>query len=316
MKQRQISLVVLAALLMPPWEAFAAPFTFEVVATFDYPGANAYTSANGIDERGDVAGTYLDQNSVYRGFVRFNDGRFSDPITEPNALDFTFASGINSSRTVCGSFLANGGYEGYILSGGIFTEFALSALHTFVGDLNDMNNFCGETISPNQGFVSIDSAVTILSIEGGDYTSANCINNLNQVVGSYTQGGETFGFYRDADGTLTYPIAVASAIGTTLYGLNDRGLMVGIASFGRGTRAVLFNGPNRYVLYSVPGATDTYFADINNRGLICGSYFDQAGRHGFLARVRPATLGVAARGSVLTFDISHLRQGEALCVNN
>src|SRR6266567_2847344 len=45
--------------------------SIEVISTFDYPGAGNLTLPQKINERGDVAGIFLDSNSVSRGFVRF-----------------------------------------------------------------------------------------------------------------------------------------------------------------------------------------------------------------------------------------------------
>ena len=292
-KLRHLSFFIAAVFLVSHAQVLAATITFEVLATFDYPGANAYTTADGINERGDVAGTYYDQGSVYRGFVRFGNGRFSDPINEPNTFSFTFASGINSSRTVCGSFFrAFEGYQGYILSGGTFTEFALSASSTFIIDINDGGNFCGNTLNPDEGFVSIGGTVTILSLGGQVQTSVGGINNFDQVVGHYVEGTSRFGFRRDADGTLQYPIAVASALKTQLEGINDNGQMVGsVSNDGISWSAVFFLSPGQHVLYNYPGAANTYFDGINNRGLICGSYYKGTGtgvgRHGFIVRMKP-----------------------------
>ena len=289
-------LLLFAILLMCPWRAFAGPITFEILTTFDYPGANAYTTATGINERGDVAGTYLDQSSIYRGFVRFADGRLSDPIIEPDGDSTTFAEGINSSRTVCGGFSASGENKGYFLSGSTFTEFDLGTSFTDVRDLNDLGNFCGDTISPGQGwqgFVTIGGTLSTISLGDGSTPSAAGINNLDQVVGSYSQGGRIFGYRRDADGTLSYPIVVAGALSTQLHGVNDSGVMVGYVSIEGKISAALFQSPGQYTLYDYPGATETYFYDINNRGLICGTYYHtgtgKVAHHGFIARVRPAT---------------------------
>jgi hypothetical protein len=70
--------------------------------------------------------------------------------------------------------------------------------------------------------------------------------------------------------------------------------MVGVVSVTSsaavGTHGVLFLSPHEFVLYDYPGATTTYFTDINSHGLVCGNYTDNRNNsHGFIARVRLAT---------------------------
>ena len=85
MKPKQIFNSILAVLFVfPLMGTFAqqAPNSgsIEVITTFDYPGTGNNTLPQKINERGDVVGIFLDSNLVSRGFVRFSDGSFSDPI--------------------------------------------------------------------------------------------------------------------------------------------------------------------------------------------------------------------------------------------
>src|SRR5437870_10399546 len=130
MKLKQIFNSILAVLfLFPLMGTFAQQAansgSIEVITTFDYPGTGNSTLPQKINERGDIVGIFLDSNRVSRGFVRFSDGSFSDPIVDPNdTVGLTEGRGINNSRTVCGDYAASdGNFHGFFLSGGTFTEY-------------------------------------------------------------------------------------------------------------------------------------------------------------------------------------------------
>ncbi len=259
--------------------------TFKVVATFDYPNQSASTLASGVNDRGLVA-AYFATTRLARGFVRFPNGNFSQPIREPNEVaDITWLTGINNLSTVCGVYQAHGSLQSFFLSDDTFVEFAIPGRDTYVQGINDAGNFTGysTTDADITSFVSIDGTVTFFTV-GGFVPFPHGINNLNQCVGYYQdEEGNGHGFWRQADGTLNYPIDVGlGATNTGLDGVNDRGWMAG----GHAGHAAFFLTPNKAFLYDYPGALVTSFAGINNRGLICGYYQDtSAVIHGLLVRV-------------------------------
>ena len=115
------------------------------------------------------------------------------------------------------------------------------------------------------------------------------LNNVDQIAGRYTYSGLIdHGFFRDADGTLTFPIDPPGSTGTFPIGINDRKLMVGRFDDGSGiTHAFVFQMPDKFLVYDFPGATLTSFNGINSAGVICGRYEDSSGiGHGIIARVR------------------------------
>jgi hypothetical protein len=263
-----------------------SPVTFELVASFDYPGAVS-THATAINDRGNVAGWCEVRRLVVRGFVRFREGRFTEPITDPDSSDgTTYLNGLNNTGVGSGYYESDTGGDGFLYSGSTFTNLNLGS-GADVEKINDAANYCG-TIFPTGGFVSIDGTLTSIVIPGAA-TGAEGINNLNQVVGSYTIGDVTYGYRRDADGALDYPIAVPGVFFTGLRGINDQGWIVGNVSGQTGTHGVLFQSPDRYVLYDYPDAGLTTFTGINNHGLICGTYTDARGVfHSFIVRASSA----------------------------
>ena len=273
-----------------------APPTITVLTTFDYPGAGNSTTGYGINNRGDIAGDYLDASNVRRGFVRFSNGSFSAPIVEPNdTANYTRGRGINNARTIDGDFFntADNSYHGYILSGGVFTQFDIGGpVSTDLYGINDAGNFVGSygsTVQPNQAFVNITGTTTVITIPGAYDSGASAINNLNQVAGAYStnSGLLQHGFFRNANGALTFPIDFAGATITVLNGINDRGWMVGRYDFADNIDHGFFlKLPNTFISFDYPGATGTSLNGINKNGLISGRYTDAGGlRHSFVAQV-------------------------------
>ena len=302
MKPKQIFNSILAVLfLFPLMGTFAqqAPNSgsIEVITTFDYPGTGNSTLPQKIDERGDIVGIFLDSNLVSRGFVRFSDGSFSDPIVDPNdTVGLTEGRGINNSRTVCGDYAASdGNFHGFFLSGGTFTEYDIAgAASTLVHSINDSADFAGafSLTGPNgihHGFVSVGGTITSFSVPGALQTFAYELNNSNQlVVGYYIDGsGIVHGYYRDASGALHFPIDPSGSTATILFGLNDKNWVVGrYADSSGATHGLFFVPPNNFFTFDYPGSTFTSLGGINDQGLICGRYVDTSRiAHGFLARV-------------------------------
>ena len=152
---------------------------------------------------------------VTRGFVRFSDGSFSDPIVDPNdTVGFTEGRGINNSRTVAGDYvISDGTLHSFFLSGGTFTEYDVpGAVQTNLLSINDAASFTGG-FDPDgsgifQGFVSVGGTLTSFSVPGALSTFAYEINNSTQLVVGYyiDSSGILHGYFRDTNGALHFPI--------------------------------------------------------------------------------------------------------------
>jgi hypothetical protein len=295
MKAKHIFNSILAVLFVFPLmgtfaQQAANSGSIEVITTFDYPGTGNQTLPQKINERGDVVGVYLDSSGVTRGFVRFSDGSFSAPIVEPNdTVGFTEGRGINNSGTVCGDYVtSDGNSHGFFLSGGTFTEYNIpGAPSTDVLGINDAGDFTGgfgDGIF--QAFVSVGGTITSWSVPGAILTLAYEINNSNQLaVGYYIDSGILHGYFRDADGTLHFPIDPSGSVATVLFGLNDRNWVVGRYASSGVTHGLFFVPPNQFFTFDYPGSTFTSLNGINDQGIICGRYVASGIAHGFLARV-------------------------------
>ena len=301
MKTKHIISSILAVLFVFPVmgalaQQAASSGSIEVITTFDYPGAGNSTLPQKINNRGDVVGEYIDSGGVTRGFVRFSDGSYSDPIVDPNdTVGFTEGRGINNLRLVNGDYVAADGFvHSFFLSGGIFTEYDVpNTVQTNLLSVNDAGNFTG-AFDPDgsgifQAFVSIGGTLTSWTIPGALGTLAYELNNSNQLtVGYFIDGsGVLHGYYRDASGGLHFPIDPTGSVATVLFGLNEKNWVVGRYADGSGTHGLFFLAPNSFFTFDYPGSTFTSLNGINAQGVICGRYVDGAGiAHGFLARVK------------------------------
>ena len=301
MKPKQILISILAALFVFPLmgtfgQQAASSGSIEVITTFDYPGAGNLTLPQKINERGDVVGEFIDSSGVTRGFVRFSDGSFSDPIVDPNdTVGFTEGRGINNSRTVAGDYvISDGTLHSFFLSGSTFTEYDVpGAVQTNLLSINDPGDFTGgfdDGSGVFQAFVGRGGTITSWSVPGALSTFAYETNNNNKlVVGYYIDAaGILHGYYRDSDGVLHFPIDPSGSTATVLFGLNNKNWVVGRYADSAGvTHGLFFTPPNNIFTYDFPGSTFTSLNGINSQGIIVGRYVDPSGiAHGFLARVK------------------------------
>jgi hypothetical protein len=301
MKPKQIFNSILAVLFVFPLmgtfaQQAATSGSIEVIMTFDYPGTGNLTLPQKINERGDVVGEFIDSSGVVRGFVRFSDGSFSDPIVDPNdTVGFTEGRGINNLGTVDGDYVGSDGFlHSFFLSGGTFTEYDVpGAVQTNLLSINDAGDFTGgfdpDGTGVFQGFVSVGGTLTSFSVPGALSTFAYELNNSRQLaVGYYIDSsGILHGYYRDANGALHFPIDPPGSTTTVLFGLNDRNWVVGRYASAGATHGLFFVLPDSFFTFDYPGSTFTSLNGINDKGVICGRYVDTSGiAHGFLARIR------------------------------
>jgi hypothetical protein len=302
MKTKHLFISILAVLFAFPLPgAFAREasdsISIQVITTFDYPGGDVtQTIPEGINDGGDIVGIIIDSSGVNRGFVRFADGTFSPPIVEPNdTMGHTEGRGITDQRLICGWYIGSDGFaHGYFLNSGVFTEFDVDGANdTIVDGLNDAGDFVGN-YSNEAGSIAFSNigGITAPIIIPGDrgYSFAYAINRSRQITGGYQFRGHIHGWWQDSDGTVYAPFDPPHSKATLPFGVNDLGWVVGrfsrTGNAGDGHGFLHRLGSDRFVIYDYPGATFTSFGGINNDGLICGRYQDDAGLiHGFLAQV-------------------------------
>ena len=269
------------------------------------------TSAYGINDAGQVVGTYLDASGVAHGFLDTN-GVYA--TLDVPAASGTEAYGINNSGQVVGSYQdGSGNTHGFLYSSGVYTPLDDPSAPTFTiaYGINDAGLIVGyygtiqsdpahPPTTANYGFLYNAGAYTTINpdiVTGVDKldVSARGINNTGQIVGYFgyqeghqfiiTVGSQAFlddaGTYTALDvpgrnGNVSFP--------STAYGINNAGQIVGEAGDQAfvdtgGTYVFLARLSNHPIAYnSYNGAAGTFAYDISNAGIVAGTYFDDSGR--------------------------------------
>lgn len=270
----------------------------QLVTTYDYLGQGNSTIAFGINNRGDIAGDFVDSNNIQRGYIRYRDGSFSAPLLEPNDTgNITRGLGINYFRVVTGTYFSNtdNAFHGFLFNSGIFTSYDINSLPTSANGINDWGHVVGTFGAPtqaNQGFLKSGGTLKTFSVPGSTDTRAIGVNNFDMIVGRYLDSGNiNHGYIRNWNGSLIFPVDYPGATFTTLNGVNDFGLIVGLYRDGAGKEhGFLLKRPNTFVTFDYPNAAGTSLNGINDEGFISGRYTDSSGiRHALIARVRHAS---------------------------
>jgi hypothetical protein len=160
--------------------------------TFDVPGALA-TALSGVMPSGEMTGftCLVDptcETPPYESFIVSRRGEITsfNPFSAPSS----FASGLNPSGTVVGTYTDSGGVtHGYELRDGTFTsnDFPGSIL-TFNGGINpqgDIVGFYTDTSNVTHSFLRSHGTYTGFDPPGATYSNAGGINSSGIIAGFY-----------------------------------------------------------------------------------------------------------------------------------
>lgn len=267
-----------------------------LLASFDYPGAGNSTTPQGINDQGDVVGYYEDSTGATRGFIRYADGTFGEPIVAPHDIgNFTVARDINNLGQICGYYYNNSillaRYAGFILTGRKYKEYVSSGSSYEITGLNDAGDICITFDDSYTKFCEIVYATGGTSYTVGDQSEVNGLTIHDATAGDYLDRfGASHGYLRSPNALASKifsPIDFPGAQDTYLLGIDDGGrLVVGNYVDTGGNHALLFGRPDTFTSYDYPGASQTSFNAINNHQVVAGYYADGVGvRHGFLAKI-------------------------------
>ncbi len=203
-----------------------------------------------INNRGDIAGAYVDTAGTFHGYVHHPDGTI-DPIEYPGGFD-TQAFGINDLRSVIGVYSDSAG-------------------------------------NPH-AFVLREGVYKTIDVAGGLQTIPLSINDREEIAGEYITTANTngFGYVQQKDGTVSIVTAPGSDPQQTFFiSINNRDqILGGYANASTAQQNFLLTG-SVYALFDLPARFGAIFVSaqtVNDRDEIVGFYQNAAGAfHGFLA---------------------------------
>lgn len=286
----------------------AGGYAIVIDSTFDYPGSFNQTRPQKINDKGIIAGLYVDgATGASHGFT-LRGSTFSPPITDPNdAAGLTEGRGINNQGIVCGDYTdSSGAFEGFFFSRNRFTNYAPDPTFTIVLGINNAGDFCGSEIPSStgvqSGFTNIGGVLTDFTIPNASATLTYMINSFNATCGYFNDASAvSHGWWADSSGNVHQPIDPQGSTQTILFGNNDSNIIVGRYVSGDGLTHAIVLIKNRFLVYDFPGSTFTSFNGINRSNQIVGRYTETATGidHGILAHLvkssgNSATLPMAA----------------------
>lgn len=231
------------------------PSTPGYFTTIDVPGASS-TSINAISSSGNnLAGTFTDSTGAVHGFLD-NRGVFTK-FDFPAGSDVQTVTGVNDAGQVVRSYFSGGPFgQGFLYANGTFTPITPYSVGHYPRGINNAGEIVGLAQSClievvcQSGFVDSNGSVTTYRFPVPEPYSADTsfegINNHGEIVGTYQAGIEHHGYF---------------------YG--------GAFIFDEGD----------FMPFSVPGATSTSPAGINDAGItgptatdeIVGTFEDSSG---------------------------------------
>jgi hypothetical protein len=287
----------------PPPGSASYTFTF-----FGFPQA-PYTVTSSINlgattPKIEIVGTYGPNLVGYgSGFLlqaSESKGTINEAYTPVNFPGYALqeANGINDSEEIVGTYIDNdNNFQGYLLSGGVFTPIQVpfaGADSTLPQGINNSGEVVGIWEEDNntvyQSFALNGGVYSTLGYPGAAETQAISNNNKGDITGYYSDSAGAYHGFLLSGGTYT-SIDVPGAVGTFAYGINDAGNIVGvycitnecITNYNAGSQGFLLSG-GVFTTINVPNASATDLGNINDRGVIVGWYYDCADAQlGFVA---------------------------------
>ncbi len=245
------------------------------------------SQALGINDQGHVTGLHTGPGMGVAGFLF--DGSTYTTFKKPLST-WTIGYGVNDLDQVVGTYTDSQGWHGFRWQNGQFTDYPYPGYEYHPYDIDNQGHYVGWSIyspnSPSKAFASF----AVLNLPGSTsqtYSRAFGLNDQLQVVGDYWQYGQG-GFprqgwlYDHPSGTYTV-FQADGAIGTSPYGINDAGVVVGTFAahwetgfVGSGMAFYTAPGgpvPGHFRRFGLPQATGrVHLLDVNDLGAMVGRY--------------------------------------------
>ncbi len=267
-----------------------------IFTTLDVPSTPIAALARGINDDGQIVGTYFKGDRVSHGFLLSNGTLTTLDVPSGFGTVNTIPDAINASGQIVGHYQNSTGAHGFLLSGGSYTRIDVPGGvlgNTAAYGINASGQIVGQytTLAGTRGFLLTNGMYTTLNVPHSDFTIAWSINRMGVIVGNYGHNfADQHGFLL-RDDTYTTLDAPGSTL-TFAQGINDVGQIGGYYQTGTvGVDArihgfLLFGAS--YTTLDVPGAAITTILSINNLGQVVGQYKDSDGIfHTFLGTPTP-----------------------------
>lgn len=197
------------------------------------PSGNSYVQAVGVNDSGTVVGFYSDSAGHSHGFL-WTGGTNYTTFDFPGAVG-TFPYGINNAGVIVGTWSDSSGFC-HAFSGtiGNFTTLNIfGSPQTYANAINNKGEIVGAWEDANSiihGFTDINGTFSSFDFPGSPVVTFPLgVNDLGQIVGSYTPSGQfpTQSFILNSDGTITTLALPDGSPKFGVGGIDDGGDLVG-----------------------------------------------------------------------------------------
>lgn len=148
-------------------------------ATIDPPAHGQIVFATGVNNSGQIVGSFTGSNDVYHGF-EYAGGQFRR--IDVSGLASTETFGINNAGEIVGGYITAKGRHAFLLANEKHTVFDYpGSPETTALAINNQGDIVGDYVDASgiiHGFVLRDGLFTSLDVPGARYTVANGINDL------------------------------------------------------------------------------------------------------------------------------------------
>jgi len=298
--KKTLSLWVFTLLVIGSTSSFAASFSFTAIDDPFQIFPQQYTSAFGINNSGQVVGSY-NSNIPSHAYLLdggvFQDVDFPGTCPSPPGDCLNVGFGINDSGAIVGRFYdANGQAHGFVRdANGVYTQIDVAfpnGTGTEAHGIEDSGVIVGEytdaATTAGHGFLrDAGGNITALNVPGASDTIPNGINNAGKVVGYYVvQSGPNAGVHSFFfSGGVYTPFDAPLVAQTFLHDINNLDQSAGVVVDVSGKQHGLFRDTaGTLTLIDIPGAKFTTATGINDAGQIVGFFQDSSNLiHGYIA---------------------------------
>jgi probable HAF family extracellular repeat protein len=287
----------------------AVPYSFTSIS-FPALSFGQTTSANGINDHGDIVGYY---QCAHGPCAYLLTGRNFSTLQTPGTA--SAATGINNSGDIVGFYnqyvdAVTPQDYGFLISGGLTTSILFpGSSSTWAYDINDLGQIVGGYRLNGQvhGFLLVNGIFSTIDFPGSSFTMPGAINNSGLISGHINGPTVAAGFLFDGTTYSSFTGPGGQNVGD-VGGINDAGTIVGSYDQPQAPQwqnGFVLTGLGGLSSLSYPGAVQTQLYGINNLGEVVGQYRDSNGDYfGFLAA--PQSQSLPETSSVLLLGVGAL----------